>query len=230
MEQMLNQSAEELQQIDPEVFRRVWERVMPDEKISPIVVRPAEGAPAPPSSQPVGIPGAPVSTGGDVPPAPVASPQPAPPQPSAPPTPRPLAVNSSAKRRAGEEEIGLRELMDMVQTGGAAAQALARRAENGVGPLSGLATDHRKALRKLSAAYFLETGNRYQPKPYLPARSAGLIQGLRDQYLWEQRWGQACLQVANCVEEPSIRELCRDLAQDASLHTYAIRRALEQKI
>ncbi|MEM5781551.1 MAG: hypothetical protein AAGU02_10410, partial [Lawsonibacter sp.] len=79
-------------------------------------------------------------------------------------------------------------------------------------------------------AYFLETGRRYQPKRHTPTRGKGLIQALREQYLWEQRWAQACFQAAKCVEEPSIRDLCRDLAQDASLHICAIRRVLEQRM
>ncbi|MEA4933838.1 MAG: hypothetical protein VB071_09750 [Lawsonibacter sp.] len=207
MEQTLDRAAAEVPQIDPETFRRVWERVMPDQKNSPIVVKPSEGnsAPAPLADAPL--------AGRKIQPETTASES---------------GPDTGTEAENGEQD--LRQLIDMAAEGAEAAQALARRAGSGSGPLSGLMADHRRALRQLSAAYFLETGQRYQPKRHTPVRSKGLIQALREQYLWEQRWALVCLQTAKRVKEPSIQDLCRELAQDASLHNCAIRRVLEQKM
>lgn len=207
MEQTLDRAAAEVPQIDPETFRRVWARVMPDQKNSPIVVKPSEGNSAPTPSA-------------DASPARRES-QPEPVIPGS----RP---DAGAEAENGEQD--LRQLIDLAEEGAEAAQILARRAGSGAGPLSSLMADHRRALRQLSAAYFLETGQRYQPKRHAPVRSKGLIQALREQYLWEQQWALACLQTAKRVKESSIQDLCRELAQDASLHNCAIRRVLEQKM
>lgn len=207
MEQTLDRAAAEVPQIDPEAFRRVWARVMPDQKNSPIVVKPSEGYPAP--TPPADVP----PSGPEI-------------------QPEPTTATSDPKIGAKAENGGqdLRQLIDLAEEGAEAAQTLARRAGSGAGPLSGLTADHKRALRQLSAAYFLETGQRYQPKRHTPVRSKGLIQALREQYLWEQQWAQACLQTAKCVKDASIQDLCRELAQDASLHNCAIRRVLEQKM
>ena len=207
MEQTLDRAAVEVSQVDPEAFRRVWARVMPDQKNSPIVVKPSEGnaAQAPPA---------------DVSPAEreIQS--------------EPAASGSSQGTGPDGEngEENLRQLIDLAEEGAQAVQTMARRAGSGASQLSGLTADHRRALRQLSAAYFLETGQRYQPKSRTPVRSKGLIQALREQYLWEQQWAQACLHAAKRMKEPSIQDLCRELAQDASLHNCLIRRLLEQKM
>lgn len=207
MEQTLDRAAAEVPQVDPEAFRRVWARVMPDQKNSPIVVKPLEGNPAQARPADVPPPGREIQ--------------------SEPTTPGP-SQDTGSKAENGEES--LRQLIDLAEEGAEAVQTMARRAGSGASQLSGLTADHRRAMRQLSAAYFLETGQRYQPKRRTPVRSKGLIQALREQYLWEQQWAQACLQTAKRMKEESIQDLCRELAQDASLHNCVIRRLLEQKM
>ncbi|MGE4275953.1 MAG: hypothetical protein AB7E30_02105 [Lawsonibacter sp.] len=209
MEQTLDRAVPEVPQIDPETFRRVWERVMPDQTNSPIVIKTPKSAPAPLANDL----GAGLPAGQNIQLEPAA------------PKPNQETVPGAA---TGEQE--LQRLIDLAEEGAAAAQTLARRAGGSAGPLSSLAADHRRAMRQLSAAYFLETGRRYQAKRGAPIRSRGLILALREQYLWEQQWAQTCLQAAQRAEEPTIRDLCRELAQDASLHNCAIRRVLEQRM
>ena len=62
---------------------------------------------------------------------------------------------------------------------------MARRTGSQPKALTGLVSDYRKALRQLSAAYFLATGRRYQPRGNTPTRSSSLDQALREQFQWE---------------------------------------------
>ena len=133
------------------------------------------------------------------------------------PTPKPTA-----------EEEALRRLMDLAQEGIAADTLLARRG-NQTKPLAPLANDHRRAMKKLAAAYFLMTGGHYQPDSPPPARSAAFPQMLREQFQWEQRWTQACRQAETTGDDPAFRELCRELAGDGMAHCRLIRGILERQ-
>lgn len=225
MEKTLPQGGLMPQAVDRETFERVWRRVMPDQERSPIAVGPAEEEPRRPTpSQPrpqtkksVPMPRTPVQKAERVatPGADLAPTRTAPP----PRAPAPMPRN---------DEERLQRLMDLAQEGAAAGQALAQRAGANARTLSALAADHRRALRQLSAACFLVTGQRYQPKAARLELEPVLALALRDQFLWEQRWARACIQTAEELEELSIQELCRELAQDAALHNRTIRRVLER--
>lgn len=195
MEQSVDLSVLTAQQIDPEVFRRVWARVMPDDQNSPIVV--AQETRNVPEGKRV--------------------PRPNHGQPAQTPKPQPPS-----------EEALMRQLMDLAQEGIAADAALARRAGNQSKALAPMAADHHRAMRQLSAAYYLLTGKRYQPKASTPVRSPSFAQALREQFQWEQRWNRTCLQAAERMEDHSIRELCRELAGDGVAHNRMIRGIMER--
>ncbi len=194
MEQQPDLTMLEQQQIDPEVFRRVWARVMPDEKNSLIAVTPPDAAPAPAVEE------------------------------------KRLAIpEERAPSLTGKEETEtLRRLMDLVQEGIGASQGLVRRAGGHARTLSGLLSDHQRALRQLAACYFLAAGSRYRPAGTVPVRSGSLAQALREQYLWERKWSRLCLEAAEGLEDPAVQELCQELAQDGGLHCRAIRAMLER--
>ncbi|MCI8422904.1 MAG: rubrerythrin [Lawsonibacter sp.] len=214
MEQL--ESALMQQQPDPEVFRRVWNRVMPDQKDSPLAVVP----PPPPPPEPV-PPEAAIASMAPEEPSPPPSPEEPAPVPEEEP---PLCLGEGAR----PDTQPLRELMDLAQAGAAAGQALARRGGARSRALLALAEDHRRALRQLSAAYFLITGQRHRPSGPAPNLPGSLPLALREQFAWEQRWERACLQAARRTGDSCLRELYQELAQDGSLHTGVIRSILEQ--
>ncbi len=191
------------EQPGPEVFQRVWARVMPDQGDSPLVVSASprqEGtAPAPPT-------------------APEHEPCPCPPKPC----PPPLCL--------GEASLGdvaaLTELINRARENLSAGQVLSRR--SGGRPLSGLAADHRRALRQLSAARFLITGKRYRPEGKQISLPADLPLALREQFVREQRWERDCSQAAEAAGDHCLQELYLELAQDGALHAGEIRSLLER--
>lgn len=197
------------QQPDPEMFRRVWDRVMPDQRDSPLVVASAEGVPA-------------------ASPAPAPSPVPAPALPPAP-SPNSAPEESLCLGEGSQAETRrLMALMAQAQEGAAAGQALARRGGSAARAMATLTGDHRRAFRQLSAAYFLITGQRYHPARPAPALPPALPLALRAQFVWEQQWERACLQAAQEAGDRCLRELYQELAQDGALHTGVIRSLLEQ--
>lgn len=212
MDKNLDLSSLTQEQIDADTFRRVWARVMPNQRNSPIVVEPRKEA-AKPKQKPPARPAqgsgmAPVPNRGHAAGAPKPKPEPG--------------------AKAGSAEEQLRILMDMAQEGAAAGQLLIRRAGMQGKALSGLTADRRQALRRLSAAYFLETGRRYQPKGASPALNGSLDILLRGQFLWEQRWAEACRRMASELTDRALRELCQELAQSAERRRRTIRTVLER--
>ena len=213
MEQSVDLSALTAQQIDPEVFRRVWARVMPDDQNSPIAVAQETRNMPETRSMPEtkNMPEARNMPEGKRVPRPNHG------QPAQTPKPQPPS-----------EEALLRQLMDLAQEGITADAALARRAGNQSKALAPMAADHHRAMRQLSAAYYLLTGKRYQPKASNPVRSPSFAQAMREQFQWEQRWNRTCLQAAERMEDHSIRELCRELAGDGVAHNRMIRGIMER--
>ena len=191
------------EQPDPEMFRRVWERVMEGRTESPIQVeKPGEAAEEGREEPKAGPrPAAEESTGKEQP----------------------------ANQGPGTAET-LKRLMELAWEGAAAGRQLSQRMGGANRPLAQLAADHRSALRRLGTAYFLETGERYIPQAGRPGpiRNGPLNRALREQYLWEGEWEKVCRRAAEQWEEASLRELCLDLAQDAALHARTIRRVLER--
>ncbi len=204
MEQEYDLSELIRQQPGPEVFRRVWDRVMPDQRDSPLVLA------APPGGE-------------EVPPAPASEPAPEPaPSPAEP----PLCLGEASQ----PDTAALSALMDRARENLSAAWALARRRslQGGGRALSELAADHSRATRQLSAAYFLITGTRYRPAEHKTALPASLPLALRDQFVREQRWERICRRAAEAAADPCLRELYLELAQDGALHAGTIRSLLER--
>lgn len=239
MEQRTDFSPLQGQGIDPDTFRRVWERVMPDQSRSPLSVDPPDPAPSAPETSVPARPSPRPETGAaaSLPPVPACSvPTCSVPTCSVPtcPAPRPEegegnlsgpCLGEAARPSTGQ----LEELMALAREGAAAGRALANRATgSGQRTLAALAADHRRALRQLSAAYFLITGRRYQPPRPTPALSPSLPLALRQQFRWEQRWEQTNLRAARDTGDPCLRALFTGLAREGALHASAIRALLEQ--
>lgn len=195
-----------MEQLDPEVFRRVWERVMEGRTDSPIQVAPSQEA----------VPGQ-GKTQGEEQGEPQQSPQEQPSQ---------EQENGEGTRN---QQI-LKQLLALAWEGAAAGGQLVRRTGGRYRMLAQLTADHRTALRRLSAAYFLETGEHctLPPGRGQEGKSGPLDRVLREQYLWEEGWQKTCRTAAETLEGEALRELCQELAQDAALHTRAIRSVLER--
>ena len=119
--------------------------------------------------------------------------------------------------------------MTLARTGAAAGRAMARRASGSCArALSALAADHRLAFRRLSAAYFLITGQRYTPKCAALSLPSSLPLALRQQFVWEQQWEQKNNQAAQDTADPCLKELYLELAQEGAFHAGTIRSILEQ--
>lgn len=203
---------------DREIFQRVWRRVMPQEPAdSPIQIEEAapQSPPAPPEPMPLVVPAArspaaaaqtetpAVPAGHDVPCLGQAS-----------------AVYAGLLREMIDAETDTRRLY----------QTMARRAGGGAAKLLGtLAADERRHARRLSTAYFLITGERYQPPGQGGSRPVpDLMNGLRAQFIQEQRESAAYLGAAEETADECLRQLYQELAEEEALHSRLIRNLLEQ--
>lgn len=169
---------------DPETFRRVWARVMPDGEGSPIALEPE-------------------------------------------PSERTEQQESPPEERSGPERepgASLEMLIDRTRAAFESAQNLVRRAGRYGQSIGAVAAEDRTALRRLSAAYYLETGRDYHSNrtPQSPEPLA-LAPALRRQYLREEELEGLCVNQmkrsagtqAELLEELSLqfRRHCRTLRQ-----------------
>lgn len=169
---------------DPETFRRVWARVMPDGEGSPIALEPE-------------------------------------------PSERTEQQESLPEERSGPErepEASLEILIDRTRAAFESAQHLVRRAGRYGQSIGAVAAEDRTALRRLSAAYYLETGRDYRSNrtPQSPEPLA-LAPALRRQYQREEELEGLCVNQmkrsagtqAELLEELSLqfRRHCRTLRQ-----------------
>lgn len=169
---------------DPETFRRVWARVMPDGEGSPIALEPE-------------------------------------------PSERTEQQESLPEERSGPERepgASLEMLIDRTRAAFESAQNLARRAGRYGQSIGAVAAEDRTALRRLSAAYYLETGRDYRSNrtPQSPEPLA-LAPALRRQYQREEELEGLCVNQmkrsagtqAELLEELSLqfRRHCRTLRQ-----------------
>lgn len=238
------------QNIDPEAFRRVWDRVSPAQAAPRSDAIPDSAVPAQPTrepEQPAPEPSEPPTEETPelppVPDCPALSPvpdcpaegqcPPCPECPGCPDTPGTAPTPETPPLCLGEASQGdgarLEELMTLALAGAAAARAISRRANGACArTLSSLACDHRSAFRRLSAAYFLITGRRYTPKRPQVCLPASLPLALRQQFVWEQQWEQKNRQAAQAASDPCLKELYLELAQEGAFHAGCIRSILEQ--
>lgn len=124
----------------------------------------------------------------------------------------------------------LREMIDGETEDWRIYQALARRLSgSGSKTLGSLAADERRHARRLSTAYFLITGQRYQPQGQGGSRPVpDLMNGLREQYLQEQRECSAYQGAAAETGDECLSALFLELSEDKTLHCQTIRALLEQ--
>ena len=169
---------------DPETFRRVWARVMPDGEGSPIALEPE---PSERTEQ----------------------------------QERPPEERSGPEREPG---ASLEMLIDRTRAAFESAQHLVRRVGRYGQSIGAVAAEDRTALRRLSAAYYLETGQDYRSNrtPQSPEPLA-LAPALRRQYQREEELEGLCVNQmkrsagtqAELLEELSLqfRRHCRTLRQ-----------------
>ena len=124
----------------------------------------------------------------------------------------------------------LREMMDGETENYRTYQALARRAgNNGTRMLSTMAADKRRHAKRLSTAYFLITGEQYRSPNMMGGRPPmDLMNGLREQFIQEQRGAAAYQGAAQEASDPCLRQLFRELGQESMAHSRMIRNLLEQ--
>lgn len=196
--------------VDPDTFQRVWNRVMPDQSLSPIEVDTYEPGPMPPAEPPTPQP------------EPEPEPEPLPPTEPELPVPPPAAPL-------------LPQLMDQLYAAWQRSQCLTRQTSGSVSrTFANSAEEQRRGLKRLSAAYFLQSGQWYTPRGnsarQTQPRPAGLPNVLRERYLWERQWEQACRAAAQGFSDEALRSLMTCLAQEAAGRAAQIRTLLEQTI
>lgn len=173
---------------DPETFRRVWARVMPDGEGSPIALEPE-------------------------------------------PSERTEQQESLPEERSGPERepgASLEMLIDRTRAAFESAQHLARRAGRYGQSIGAVAAEDRTALRRLSAAYYLETGRDYRSgrTPQSPEPLA-LAPALRRQYQREEELEGLCVnQMKRSAGTQA--ELLEELSLQFRRHCRALRQTLER--
>lgn len=205
------------QDIDPDTFQRVWNRVMPDQSLSPIEMDTIEPVPPEQPIQPIQPP----ETIQPIEPV-----EPAPPEvPDLPDLPEPPSVQL------------LPALMDQLYAAWQRSQCLTRQTSGSVNRVfANSAEEQRRGLKRLSAAYFLQSGQWYTPGRTQnnarmgQSRTGGLPNLLRERYQWERQWEQTCRQAAQAVQDEAVRSLLNCLAQEAAGRAGQIRTLLEQTV
>ena len=109
--------------------------------------------------------------------------------------------------------------------------ALARLADpSGAAVLADIAADKHRHAKRLSAAYFLVSGVRFRPQrmsaPYIDSYPGML----RRRFFSEQQAEAAYLTAADQTRDPCLRELYLELANDNARHSLMIRSILEMLI
>ncbi len=190
-----------LQPFDPEVFQRVWNRVMPDQDRSPI----AMDAPAQPA-------------------VPALSPVPEQPPETAPQVP--LTCLGEGSRPYTQ---AIRDMMDQTRGFLRSLQSLSRRSgSRAARVLSGIAGDLRREERRLSTAHFLITGERYSPSQTGAAPSGPLPLALRTLFQQLHQRAAQARAAAQGMGDPCLQQLFQDLGEDAEFYAQRLRALLEK--
>ena len=206
--------------VDPATFQRVWNRVMPDQSLSPIEMDTIEPVPPEQPIQPI----QPIQPPETI--QPIEPVGPAPPEvPDLPDLPEPPSVQL------------LPALMDQLYAAWQRSQCLTRQTSGSVNRVfANSAEEQRRGLKRLSAAYFLQSGQWYTPGRTQnnarmgQSRTGGLPNLLRERYQWERQWEQTCRQAAQAVQDEAVRSLLNCLAQEAAGRAGQIRTLLEQTV
>ena len=206
--------------VDPATFQRVWNRVMPDQSLSPIEMDTIEPVPPEQPIQPI----QPIQPPETI--QPIEPVEPAPPEvPDLPDLPEPPSVQL------------LPALMDQLYAAWQRSQCLTRQTSGSVNRVfANSAEEQRRGLKRLSAAYFLQSGQWYTPGRTQnnarmgQSRTGGLPNLLRERYQWDRQWEQTCRQAAQAVQDEAVRSLLNCLAQEAAGRAGQIRTLLEQTV
>ncbi len=206
---------------DPEVFRRVWERVMGSKAApAPAQAEPQTQTQAPPA------PAGGCGMDGDLSCAYLRA------LADAPNTPEPGdSTGSDLEECPGcESSARLRQQTLEALEGWQFYRHLARRTRSGAARvLTALAADAHKQARQLAAAYFLLTGVRYWPTGQLPAPAIPSLWGaVRSRYQAEQQGELACRMAAEETADPALAELYGQLADACRERCRQLRALLEQ--
>lgn len=192
--------------VDPEVFRRVWNRVMAGGADSPIAVEQGKTAAGAAPEEP-GERGAP---------------------------PRGESASSQSaqqppkgERAAPGDGVLLAAVLEELGRGLALVRRTAPAGRRGPA-LSALGADYRRAARQLGAAYFLTTGERWRFGDGGPRAALEPARGLRELFWWERGWSRQCLEAARQAEDDYVQQLFQRLSQTGEIHLGIIRGALEQ--
>ena len=173
---------------DPETFRRVWARVMPDGEGGPIALEPEQSERTEQQE-------------------------------------RPPEERSGPEREPG---ASLEMLIDRTRAAFESAQNLVRRAGRYGQSIGAVAAEDRTALRRLSAAYYLETGRDYRSNrtPQSPEPLA-LAPALRRQYQREEELEGLCVnQMKRSAGTQA--ELLAELSLQFRRHCRTLRQTLER--
>ena len=190
-----------LQPFDPEVFQRVWNRVMPDQTRSPI----AMDAPSQPA-------------------VPALSPAPEQPPETAPQVP--LTCLGEGSRPYTQ---AIRDMMDQTRGFLRSLQSLSRRSgSRAARVLSGIAGDLRREERRLSTAHFLITGERYSPSQTGATPSGPLPLALRALFQQLHQRAAQARAAAQGMGDPCLQQLFQDLGEDAEFYAQRLRALLEE--
>ena len=185
---------------DPEMFQRVWERVMSRKE--------GEGKlslPAQPPSVPMPLPL----------PTPEVSPE--------------TECSRLCLGDVGADQAGiLGEMLEEICFIGRFYRAMLRQAQgNTARQLRYMAEEQQRQLKQLGVVYFLLTGEEFVYGNHGMSVPRGLRYALREMFLRE---GQRCclyIQTAGQVRDLCLRELLEEFARTARLHTEMIRTILE---
>ncbi len=191
--------------LDHAAFQRVWQRVMPQDRADcPFTLAPV---------QPVMAPVQPASAAL----VPLAQ-EPAP-------APAPICLGDTSAGHLPQ----LGELLGLTMDCARIYRALERRGgrRNRRGLLSALADEKARQVRRLSASYFLISGQEYPFTP-TPAPTTGtLALALRERFQAEQGAAARLLNAARSTADPCLSQLYRDLAEENQAHASLLRTQLE---
>ena len=203
---------------DRDLFLRVWDRVMPEERPDcPIVVERVEGCAAVPAMYPMPVPAM-----------------------------QEEAVGATSGRDRAGDDFPSRDDIPCLGSGGEADweklqemigwelaawrhyQTLARRGGQGGRTLAALAESCRRRAKRLSAALFLISGVRFWPagQTSVPAPRS-YFAALREHFLAEQNRGQSYRAAAEESRDCCLQMLYLDLADSCADHAGRIRTLLE---
>ena len=129
---------------------------------------------------------------------------------------------------SGEDGALLARLTEQLRGALPGAQSLARRMGGRSRPLADLPGDRQRALRRLSALYFLLTGLRPAARPSLPRGSPSPCPRPSGSSTCGSGSGARLSRRAGSARDGEVRELLEDLARDSALRRRAIRDALER--